>query len=51
MPDCEQNEDVSIEEIDTISFALVLSHPKPEGHKLHKRSKCIVNIEAIDDEE
>lgn len=50
MPDCEQK-DEEIEEADTVSFAVVLSDPKPIGHKLHKRARCIVNIEHVDDEE
>lgn len=54
MPDC-GHEDVDKtnddeEEADTVSFALYLSNPKPEGIKLSKRATCYINIEYTDEE-
>mmetsp|Transcript_3930 Transcript_3930/g.4680 ORF Transcript_3930/g.4680 Transcript_3930/m.4680 type:complete len:191 (+) Transcript_3930:1418-1990(+) len=51
MPDCSQEEDAEAEEIDTVSFALLLSDPMPTGSKLSKRAGCFINIEAGDDDE
>ena len=54
MPDC--NEEIGDktngeedEEPDTVSFALTLSNPLPEGVKLSKRSTCYINIEITDE--
>ena len=51
MPDCvgEHDEHAQIDEVDTVSFALQLSNPLPNGTKLSKRSICFVNIEATDE--
>ena len=52
MPDCvgeDEGDIVDPEEADTVSFALQLSSPQPNGVKLSKKSTCFVNIEATDD--
>ena len=50
MPVCVDAEESAGEEgLDTVSFAIELSHVKPEGLKLSKRSRCIVNIEPVDE--
>ena len=36
------------EQIDTVSFALILENPLPQGTKLSKKSTCFINIEAVD---
>lgn len=55
MPECEDKPEVNDgeeeEEVDTVSFAVELSDCKPEGLKLSKKRKCIINIEPIDDDE
>ena len=50
MPDCvgEEDDNVEPEEADTVSFAIQLSQPQPNGVKLSKKSTCFVNIEATD---
>lgn len=50
MPDCEGDEDDNVEpeEADTVSFAIQLSKPQPNGVKLSKKNTCFVNIEATD---
>ena len=55
MPDCESvkdddGEEVEADHIDTVSFAIMLHSPSPEGIKLSKRQVCYINIEADDDE-
>jgi hypothetical protein len=51
MPDCDDthNQGLAEEDKDTVSFALQLSDPKPDGTKLSKRSTCFINIEPNDD--
>ena len=54
MPDCKgeealDGEGVEPDEIDTVSFAIQLSDPRPNGVKLSKRSTCFVNIEHVDE--
>lgn len=49
MPDCVGEDDnCEPEEADTVSFAIQLSSPQPNGVKLSKKSTCFVNIEATD---
>ena len=50
MPMCEAPEDIDPEELDTVSFALELSHPLPNGTKLSKRANCFINIEPDDED-
>lgn len=50
MPDCELDKDAEeeqIDQLDTVSFALVLENPQPTGLKLSKKSTCFINIEPI----
>ena len=50
MPVCVDAEESAGEEgLDTVSFAIELSNVKPEGLKLSKRARCIVNIEPVDE--
>ena len=54
MPDCneetgDKTNGEEDEEPDTVSFALTLSNPLPEGVKLSKRSTCYINIEITDE--
>jgi hypothetical protein len=51
MPVCEDRGEVGEEGHDTVSFAVQLTNPKPEGLKLSKTSHCIVNIEPVDNAE
>lgn len=51
MPMCDIKEEVGDEGHDTVSFSIQLSNPKPDGLKLAKRSRCIINIEANDEAE
>ena len=50
MPDCvgDDVDNVEPEKADTVSFAIQLSQPQPNGVKLSKKSTCFVNIEATD---
>ena len=49
MPVCEDKGEAGEDGPDTVSFAVVLSNPKPDGLKLSKKMRCIVNIEAVDE--
>ena len=47
LPDCDLQADDENQQ-DTVSFALILENPLPEGNKLLKKSTCFINIEAVD---
>ena len=51
MPVCEDKGEAGDEGLDTVSFSVELSNPKPDGISLQKKCRCIVNIEAIDEGE
>jgi len=53
MPDCEVEKDVDEEQIDTVSFALVLTETLDSGANFVSKKKfsCFINIEAINQDE
>lgn len=45
MPDCTDKSDIEEEHLDTVSFAIHIHEPSPDGVKLSKKNICFIDIE------